>query len=157
MTSNENIIASVRSLARQIADLTNGLSQSGEKVDERDFSKRSERVIHERDQKLIATIAEREYKNRQQRRAEFGCQIFGEPAWDMLLDMVVHYACQRRVSVSNACLASGAPATTALRWINYLEEEGLVTRIQCETDKRIAFLELSDAGWQKMARYLSSL
>ena len=82
--------------------------------------------------------------------------IFGEPAWDMLLAL---YTCRRSEGerVSNLSLSSGTPATTTLRWIDYLEREGFVSRRSCPTDKRVVFIQLTDKASDAIRTYLCSL
>jgi DNA-binding transcriptional ArsR family regulator len=82
--------------------------------------------------------------------------IFADPAWDMLLDL---FACKlegTRVCVSNACSAAGVPQTTALRWVDRLEECGLVERRPDPVDSRRIYVELTElAGW-RMELWLKS-
>lgn len=82
--------------------------------------------------------------------------LFGEPAWDVLLDLFVATEQNRDISVSSACLASCVPQTTALRWIGLLEKRGLVTRMDDALDHRRTFLRLTPKGYQLMMRYLLS-
>src|SRR3546814_1454123 len=56
-------------------------------------------------------------------------ELFGEPAWDMLLDLYAAALEGRRLSVSSSCLAAGVPPTTALRWQRLLVERELVERV----------------------------
>ena len=65
---------------------------------------------------------------RRRRDRLFGSDLFGEPAWDMLLELYAAELAQRRECVSGLCCASGVPATTALRWITLLVNAGWVTR-----------------------------
>jgi len=58
--------------------------------------------------------------------------------------------------VSNLSLCSGTPATTALRWIDYLEREGLVTRRPSQADKRVVFVQLTGKARDAIADYLAS-
>lgn len=83
----------------------------------------------------------------------FGEDLFADPAWDMLLDLTAAKAEHRRVSITSLCIASGVPTTTALRWIKLLEQSGLVQRIEDETDRRRAFISLTDRGADAMARF----
>ncbi|MBB6503189.1 DNA-binding MarR family transcriptional regulator [Sphingomonas endophytica] len=71
--------------------------------------------------------------------------LLGEPAWDILLDLYVHPA-TKPVSISSACIASGVPGTTALRWIDHLRRRGLVRRFADPTDKRRNFVALAPRG-----------
>lgn len=90
---------------------------------------------------------------RQMRLRFFNEDLFADPAWDMLLDLTAAKAEHRRVSITSLCIASGVPTTTALRWIKLLEHSGLVQRIEDETDRRRAFVSLTDRGADAMARY----
>lgn len=87
----------------------------------------------------------------------FAGDLFADPAWDMLLDLTAARAERRRVSVSSLCLASGVPPTTALRWIGWLTEAGLLERAEDETDRRRAFIALTDKAAEAMARYFAEL
>ena len=42
-------------------------------------------------------------------------RLFGEPAWDILLDLYIAYHEKSAVSVSSVCIAAAVPATTGLR------------------------------------------
>ena len=120
--------------------------------------KPSEASVAETDSVKIAEMASREYAARRERQNVFADadELFAEPAWDILLDLVIQKVRCRRVTVSSVCIASDVPPTTALRWIKLLVERGLLSRSQGEADKRVAYLELTDEGWLKMARYFSS-
>ena len=60
----------------------------------------------------------RDYVSRRQMRSDlFPSAYFADPVWDMLLDLYAAHHENRLVSVSSLCIASGVPATTALRWI----------------------------------------
>src|ERR1700756_5644636 len=47
-------------------------------------------------------------------------QLFGEPAWDILLELLRAKLAYERISVSSACIAAGVPPTTGLRWLKAL-------------------------------------
>lgn len=92
-------------------------------------------------------------RQRQLRAHFFDAALFADPAWDMLLDLSAARAENKQVSVTSLCIASGVPPTTALRWIGQLTAAGLIERIEDETDRRRAFLALSDRAAEAMARY----
>jgi DNA-binding MarR family transcriptional regulator len=75
----------------------------------------------------------------------------------MLLDLTAARVEHTRVSVTSLCIASGVPPTTALRWITQLTEAGLVERIEDDTDRRRAFIALTDKAADAMARYFAEL
>ena len=86
---------------------------------------------------------------RRLRESLFPEPIFADPAWDILLEL---YACKlegTRVCVSNACIAAQVPHTTALRWLDRLEEFGLIERCPDPTDSRRIYVELTEiATWR---------
>lgn len=92
-------------------------------------------------------------KSRRLRADVFGENLFGEPAWDMLLDLYASHLEQKRVSVSSLQIASAVPGTTALRWMMRLEAKGLIVRRADPFDARRVFVELSTDGQQLMERY----
>ena len=96
-------------------------------------------------------------RQRQLRARFFDGDLFADPAWDMLLDLTAARAEHKRVSVTSLCIASGVPPTTALRWIGQLTEMGLVHRVEDDTDRRRAFITLSDNAADAMARYFAEL
>lgn len=94
-------------------------------------------------------------RQRQARARFFEGELFADPAWDMLLDLTAARAEHGRVSVSSLCIASGVPPTTALRWIGQLTAAGLVQRVEDQSDRRRAFIALTDQAADAMARYFA--
>lgn len=84
-------------------------------------------------------------------------EIFGEPAWDMLLDLYVHQAQNEKVSVKSACINSRAPTATALRWLNVLEMKGLVSCLDDPDDAQRRLIKLTPEGYEAMTRYLNEI
>lgn len=82
-------------------------------------------------------------RGRNQRTRYFPEDLFADPAWDILLDLLEAEIANRRVSVSSACLAAGVPATTGLRYLKILEGRGLVTRLPDPLDGRRVYVELA--------------
>lgn len=102
-------------------------------------------------------LVRRIIRQRQLRARFFEGDLFADPAWDMLLDLTAARAEHTRVSVTSLCIASGVPPTTALRWIGQMTEAGLLQRIEDETDRRRAFITLTDKAADAMARYFAEL
>lgn len=80
--------------------------------------------------------------------------LFGEAAWDMLLDLMAARIEGSQVAVSSLCIAAAVPPTTALRAIRGMTERGLFVRIADDHDKRRIFIELSDGTAEAMRSYL---
>lgn len=102
-------------------------------------------------------LVRRIIRARQQRARFFDGELFADPAWDMLLDLTAARAEHARVSVTSLCIASGVPPTTALRWIGQMSEAGLLERVEDPSDRRRAFIALSDRASDGMARYFAAL
>jgi hypothetical protein len=102
-------------------------------------------------------IASTIYSARRRREKIFGGLVFfGEPAWDIILDLVISESRNKRVSIKDAIIASCAPSTTALRWLSVLEEHGVIQRFRDVTDARRTFIELTPLGREKVRAALSS-
>lgn len=96
-------------------------------------------------------------RHRRKRERQFPSYLLADPGWDMLLDLyAAHYEGQK-VSVSSLCIAAAVPATTALRWIKTLEEEGHLVRSQDPHDGRRIFLVISDTARAKMDEYFDDI
>ena len=112
-------------------------------------------VPHYSDTRL-AEFAGTIYAARVQRASRFGTTLFGEPAWDMLLDLFINCAKGLRLGTTSLCLGSGAPQSTALRYIERLEADGLLRRYQPVDDRRLNCVELTPRGKKLMREYLST-
>ena len=86
----------------------------------------------------------------------FGVKLFADPAWDMLLHLLLTRLEDRRITVSALCASSGVAATTALRRIGILERAGLVVREQTSADGRISYLRLTDAAAERLTAWFAA-
>lgn len=89
------------------------------------------------------------------RRARIMDGQLSEGAWTILMDLYVNQDV-RPVSVSSACIASGHPVTTALRWIRGLIDLGLVTRQDDGRDGRRVYLALTSKGEEAVLAHLEN-
>lgn len=105
------------------------------------------------DPRLIRQII----RQRQLRDRFFNSELFGDPVWDMLLDLAAATSEYCRVSVTSLCIASRVPPTTALRWIGVMTDEGLLQRVEDPQDRRRAFISLTDDAVNAIARYFEAL
>ena len=92
-------------------------------------------------------------KKRQARRKYFASDLFGEPVWDMLLELALSEAERKPIAVTSLCIGSGVPASTALRWINLLCERGICRREGDGADRRRSYVSLSDQGRMALEQY----
>ena len=87
--------------------------------------------------------AKRAYEARQYRKKHLANEIFGEPAWDILLHLYIAFHECRTVSTKAASYASNSPHATAHRNIIMLEKLELVHRIDDLHDKRVKWVGLT--------------
>jgi len=95
--------------------------------------------------------------SRDLRHKSFDRNLFGEPAWDILLTLYVIDSDQRRLSTRDLSKHANLALTTALRWLDYLAEQELITRKTNPFDRRVVYIELSDKGRVAMDHYLADL
>ncbi|NJM51114.1 MAG: winged helix-turn-helix transcriptional regulator [Sphingomonadales bacterium] len=107
---------------------------------------------------MISAASVREIiKQRRRRDSFFDTELFADPAWDILLDLLVARLEEKSVSVSSLCIAAAVPATTALRWITGMTESGLLVRRMDPKDARRVFIDLSDESAAKLEKYFCEL
>jgi DNA-binding MarR family transcriptional regulator len=109
------------------------------------------------DKCLLKVLVQEILRSRRRRERFFGDELFGEPAWDILLELFSAELAQKKLSVSDACYASAVPHTTALRWVGKLEHDGWIKRTDDPLDGRRSWLLLTDQCSDKMRRFLSNL
>jgi DNA-binding MarR family transcriptional regulator len=83
--------------------------------------------------------------------------VLSDPAWDMMLYLFLARLEQREVSVSSLCIAANAAPTTALRYISLLDQENVLKRHGDPSDKRRAFLRMTDACFDKLTNYFEHI
>lgn len=105
----------------------------------------------------LAAIARQLLKEADARQQYFPGLVSNDPVWPILLDLYVHTAEDRRVCISDACIAARVPSTTALRHIGELVEQGVVERIPDPQDRRRTHLKLTARTFVSMSQYLSRI
>jgi len=91
---------------------------------------------------------------RERRKKFFNASMFGEPAWDVLLALYLAEARGERTNINTLTQSSGAAPTTALRWMNYLENHQLISREEHPTDARASIVRLTDKAQRALELYL---
>jgi len=82
--------------------------------------------------------------------------LFADPAWDILLDLMIARIERRRVAASSLCIAAAVPATTALRWITQMTDQHMLVRQPDPRDGRRVFITLSEQAATAMEGYLGA-
>jgi len=104
----------------------------------------------------FAEMARASYAKRRKRTTLFGDpELFGEPAWDILLDLYVAQVENKTVSVSSACIGSASPPTTGLRWLGVLADQGLLEREHDPQDQRRVLVRLTEKALDAMDDYFA--
>lgn len=75
----------------------------------------------------------------------------------MLLTLYVGEREGMRLTVSRLAELSDARLTTAIRWIDYLEQGGLIVRGEHPNDARVVLIELTAQATEKMESYFRML
>jgi hypothetical protein len=94
---------------------------------------------------------------RRLRARYFRDELFADPAWDMLLDLLQAEIAQLRVPVSSLCIAAAVPATTALRWLKAMVSQGIFVRRADPHDGRRVFVELAPEASQALRCYFGDV
>lgn len=94
---------------------------------------------------------------RERRTRLFSPVLFGEIAWEMLLWLYVTEDQGERQTIGRLASLVGAPHTTALRWIGYLEKEALIEKVPHPNDRRTVFVRLLEEGRTRLDRWFDTL
>lgn len=105
----------------------------------------------------LLRLARAHYAERRKRSRHLPERIFGEPSWDLLLDLFIALREGKEVCTSSACLAAHVPQTTALRRLQLLEHEGLIERAGDPADHRRTIIRLTVEGNLAMTRHFAAI
>ena len=141
-----SMLTSLRTLARAMLSLTDS-----------DAMKKGTLAKEADDRRQWGLLARNIHRERSRRANYLPAELFGEPAWDILLDLAYAAKAGELRSIKSACLSSQVPEATALRYIDQLVRFGLVERIDDKTDRRRKFLRLTGLGERKMEEFLASM
>ena len=95
--------------------------------------------------------------SRRAREKYFDRDLFGEPAWDILLALYITEDSGSRFTISKLAECIDVPLSTAIRWVRTLEQQSLVERIDHPTDRRIAFVRLKDEARRTLDAFLGAM
>jgi DNA-binding MarR family transcriptional regulator len=149
--------ADARELARIIGLLLRDHPTSDAPTMLRILGAASPRRSAETDHERLVARARAIFSERKRRGEFFPRRLFYEPAWDMLLALYVTDSSGGRQTVGKLVSWIGAPQTTAIRWIDYLESRQIITRQQDARDRRVTFVDLTIKGKQMLENYLKTV
>ncbi|WP_265570293.1 MarR family winged helix-turn-helix transcriptional regulator [Sphingomicrobium nitratireducens] len=145
----------LRELSDEVARIADALARMT--AGQSDFKARgaTPRPSEEGVPEVDAETVRRAIKLRRLREKHFDAELFADPAWDMLLDLLAAEIAQHRVPVSALCTAAAVPPTTALRWMKTMADNGLFVRRADPHDGRRVFVELAPEASLAMRRYFA--
>jgi hypothetical protein len=106
---------------------------------------------------LAADTVRSVIRARRLRSKFFPEDLFADPAWDMMLDLLQAEIAGLQVQVSSLCIAAAVPPTTALRWLTSMTKRGLFVRRADPHDGRRVFIELSPDTSTALHRYFAEV
>lgn len=146
------------SLTSQLANLSSEMRKIGTLVEAGAGSKDKSRLPFEQGTKEIdADLIRKLIRAEHSRSRVIGGKLLGDPAWNILLDLLLASIERRRVAVSSACIVAGVATTTALRLINRMVDDGVLVRIADANDGRRHFLAIEPAVETALKNYLIDL
>ncbi len=86
----------------------------------------------------------------------FDSDLFADPAWDILLDLLAARLEEDQVAVSSLCIAAAVPPTTALRWIKTMTDAQLLERHADPMDGRRIFIRLTEDAATALGRFFAA-
>ncbi len=104
-----------------------------------------------------AAVAKSILAERRRRTSEFDSSLFGEPAWEMLLELFVAEASGIAADAAGLETKAGVAMTTGSRWLDVLAAQGLVERRRLGVDLSTEFVELTDLARGALQRNLLPL
>lgn len=84
-------------------------------------------------------------------------QLFVDPAWDIMIELVIAAEEGRSPCVKELILVTGESATSALRRIDRLQANGLIHRRLDQNDHRRVLVGLTDQGLRGMTGMLAHM
>ena len=95
--------------------------------------------------------------SRQLRHKMFGTAMFGEAAWDILLTLYIADGRMPRLGVSDLARSAESPLSTTVRWLCYLDDQGLASTITLDPSGDAGGVELTHKGRSLLDDYFLDL
>ena len=104
------------------------------------------------------SAARRERARRHSRKDVFEERYFGEPAWNILLEVfILTVEGHSDIMMKHLAGPSQAPPTTFLRYVDWLESQGDLVSEKTDRDKRYRLIRLSQKGRQRIEHCLTGM
>lgn len=141
-------------LSDDVSRIAVRLAQLGEEYAE---PQQIESMVADNASELTAERVEAVIRARRLRGRYFFDDLFADPVWDMMLDLLSAEILCRRVTITDLCGAAAVPATTALRWIKVMEQHRMLIRRPDRHDSRRIYVELSPQASDTLRCYFTEV
>ncbi|GGJ41170.1 hypothetical protein GCM10011393_09240 [Sphingopyxis bauzanensis] len=84
-----------------------------------------------------------------------GSEHFGEPAWDIILDLFIHEAKGQRLSMSALCVTAAIPTSSAMKLIQRMCDDGILERSPDLADGRRSLINIAPAVSHRLRAYFA--
>jgi len=111
--------------------------------------------VHGLTEEISADLMYAILRDRRRREAIFGADVFGDPAWDLLLALYAGLLQNEELAVTRLCETASVAVTTGLRWLSQLQRMGLIDRRSGRRDRRVTVVALSKLGMARMEEYFA--
>lgn len=153
ITVLEHIIVTSSRHHRMLGGEPRPKAKPGGMIDLRD-GRAAERPSNDSMRAAAVANARRTLHRRRLRRRLLGAgQLFGEPAWDALVDLFIHECEGKAVSTSSLCIASGLRMSSALRLLRRLSDARFIVREPDPHDGRRIFIRLTPETSRTLSAY----
>lgn len=156
--TRESAAAPVEPLSSHLLALSSEMRRIAELVEgPRSAAKLPSASVETLPSQFDSALVRRLIRIEQSRARVIGGKLLGDPAWNILLDLLLAALENRQVSVSSACIVAGVATTTALRLINRMVEDGVLERVPDQNDRRRDYLVISPKIQDALKEYLIDL
>lgn len=82
-------------------------------------------------------------------------ELFGEPAWDMLLDLFIHECEDKPLAMSSLCISAGMPTSSAMKLIQRMCDAAILERIPDPHDGRRSLMRIAPKVAHRLRAYFA--
>lgn len=83
-------------------------------------------------------------------------ELFGDPAWEMLVDLFIHECKGKDLSISSLCVTPTIPMSSALRLAQKLCDAGILRRVADPFDGRRSIIKLEPEVFHRLHAYFEA-
>lgn len=83
-------------------------------------------------------------------------ELFGDPAWEMLVDLFIHECKGKDLCISSLCVTPSIPMSSALRLVQKLCDAGILRRVSDPFDRRRSIIRLEPEVFHRLRAYFDA-